>query len=231
MSETRIVLVVVAHPDDEALGCAGTLRRHADAGDSVCALSLTDGVGARGGDPAAQSRRAAAAQASAEALGFTWLPAANLPDNQLDTVPLLEIVQCIERAVEAVCPDLVYLHHPGDLNIDHQLAARAALTALRPQPGCTVRELRSFEVPSATEWSPADLSPVFHPDLFVEVEAVWPAVRKALSAYGEELRPAPHPRSIEAIEARAVLRGAQVGMLRSEAFRVLRRLVPAEGAP
>lgn len=228
---SRSVLAVVAHADDEVLGCGGALRRHVLAGDVVHVLRLTDGVGARGDDAAAAARRVVAERAAAEAIGFTWLPGGTFPDNRLDAVALLDVVQFVEAAFRAVSPELVYLHHPGDLNIDHAIAARAVLTAARPQPGAPVRELRAFEVPSSTEWAPVALSTPFLPDLYVDTSAVADAVQAALQAYGEELRPAPHARSLVGIDARAVLRGAEVGLPRAEAFAVLRRVVRAGDAP
>ena len=230
MSGPRTVLVVVAHSDDEALGCGATLRRHADQGDAVFALSLTDGVGARGDDPDAARRRADAAQASAQALGFSWLPAGSFPDNALDSVPLIDVVQFIEAAAAPLQPDLVYTHHAGDLNVDHQRVGQAVLTAFRPQPGRSVREIRTFEVASSTEWSHRSVSAPFQPNLYVDATAAWPAKEAALTAYAEELRPAPHARSLEGLDALARLRGAQVGYPRAEAFCVLRRLVAAGDA-
>lgn len=225
MTAPRTVLAVVAHTDDEALGCGGTLRRHADQGDAVWALSLTDGVGARGAAPPAAQRRAAAARAAAEALGLTWLPSATFPDNALDSVPLLSIVKWVEAATERLQPHLIYTHHGGDLNIDHQRVCRAVLTACRPQPGHPVREIRAFEVPSSTEWSHPSVTAPFQPHLYIDISATWPAKRRALQAYSEELRPPPHARSEAGVEALARLRGAQVGLPAAEAFMVLRRVV------
>jgi LmbE family N-acetylglucosaminyl deacetylase len=218
------VLVVAAHTDDEALGCGGTIRRHVERGDKVYASHLTDGVSSRTAGREAQRERSIAADKAADVLGFEWIAGGNFPDNAIDSIPLLEVVQFIEEVKKQVRPDLVYTHHGGDLNVDHRIAFQAALTAFRPQPGETVREIRTFEVASSTEWSDSSIAPNFAPNLFVDIADVWEHKRQALEAYHEEMRPFPHARSIEALDSLASWRGHQVGLERAEAFRIIRRI-------
>lgn len=220
------VLVVAAHSDDEVLGCGGALRRHVESGHRVTAVHLTDGVGSRrSGSGDAVERRRKASERAASVIGYEWSARGDFPDNALDTVPLLEVVRFVEDVVERVGPDVVYTHHGGDLNVDHQVVSRAALTALRPQPEAPRPEIRSFEVPSSTEWSHRSLTPEFTPSLFVDVSAHWESKVEALKCYREELRPAPHPRSLESIDALARTRGAEAGLERAEAFDMIRRVV------
>jgi LmbE family N-acetylglucosaminyl deacetylase len=221
------VLVVAAHADDEALGCGATLRRHANAGDEVFCVSLTDGVSSRRQPDAHESsaRRRDAAAESARILGFQWISAGTFPDNALDTVALLEIARFVEAAASEIRPALVYTHHGGDLNVDHRAAFQAVLTAFRPLPGGTCDEIRAFEVRSSTEWSHPSIAPPFRPNLYVGVHETWDAKRAALAAYAEELRPFPHSRSIEAVDALATSRGAEAGLVRAEAFEIVRRIV------
>ena len=226
---SMIVLVLVAHSDDETFGGGGAIKRHSDAGDRVVALSLTDGVGSRRAsderDAAAREagRRREAARKASALLGFTWLNGGDFRDNALDQYPLLDIVQFIEGRVKGLKPDLVYTHHHGDLNVDHRVVFEATMTAFRPQPGASVREIRSFEVPSATGWM-GKVSH-FNPDTWVDVASVWRAKREAMLAYEQELKPAPHARSLEGIEALARFRGATVGMELAEGFVTERRLL------
>lgn len=231
MSSSKSVLVVAAHTDDEALGCGGTLARHAARGDRVSALFMTNGVGARvqatGGQTGGQhaDRRATAAEKAGAALGIGKRFSEAFPDNAMDTVPLLEIVRAVEIAIAAVQPEVIYTHHAGDLNIDHALTARAVLTACRPQPGFCVTEIYAFEVPSSTEWAGPRVESAFLPSHFVDITDHWAAKRDALEAYREEMRPAPHSRSTEGLMALSAWRGAQVGMHRAEAFESLRTLI------
>ena len=219
------VLVIAAHPDDEALGCGGVLARHSGQGEEVHVLFLADGVTSR--DEAGEAEagaRAAAAFEAAKALGAKPPRFAGMPDNKLDTVPLLDVIKAVEEALAETAPDVVYTHHGGDLNVDHRIAHQAVLTACRPQPRSPVRAIYAFEVPSSTEWN--DQPEVFIPNRFVDISATLDAKMKALACYAGEMRPFPHPRSVEAIEALARWRGASAGLEAAEAFHVIRRVVP-----
>ena len=214
------ILAVAAHPDDEALGCGGTLARHAREGDEVYALFMTDGVGARGAGGATGRRKAA--QEAAKALGIKKCVFNRFPDNAMDGMPLLDVVKAVEKTIRQVAPHIIYTHHGGDLNIDHAVTARAVLTACRPLPGAGVEAIYGFEVLSSTEWAGPAPGNAFCPAHFVDIDTDFAAKRKAVNAYSPEMRPFPHPRSPEAIAALAVLRGAQAGMKKAEAFTVIR---------
>lgn len=209
------VLAIGAHADDVELGCGATLAKHIWAGDSVTVFHLSPGVGARPGDA---SRRIAMAYKAGEAIGGARVEVSECTDQQFDTFSLLSIVQHLER--QGFTPDVVYMHHRGDLNLDHVIAARVAETAYRPKPGRVPRIL-AFEVLSSTE-----LGSPFVPNVFVDVEGD-PMRRKlaALECYGDEIPPAPHPRSLEAVKALAVTRGASVGLHAAEAFVLLREVL------
>ena len=223
-SDRSTVLVVVAHPDDEVLGAGGTMARLARAGSKVHILFLADGVGARGADLVAAERRAQAARTAALCLGAQEPVFLGLPDNRLDSLDLLDITQAIERIVAKVEPSIVYTHHAGDLNIDHVICQRAMLTACRPLPGSKLRAIYAMEVPSSTEWATPAPQNAFLPTRFVDISAVQDIKRRALEAYAEEMRPFPHPRSIEVVEALATWRGATAGLPAAEAFMVLREV-------
>ncbi len=220
----RSILVVAAHADDEALGCGGSIARHAAEGDVVRVLFLADGVSSRdaGGDAQAQ-RRLAAAQQAAEILGVRAQRFLALPDNRLDTVALLDVVRPLEAAIAEWRPEVIYTHHHGDLNVDHRVAHQAVLTACRPQPGACVRTVLAFETVSSTEWSAHDLRP-FAPTWFVDISAFLDIKLRALAAYAEEMRAAPHARSMEGLRHLAHHRGHSVGMAAAEAFMPVRIL-------
>jgi LmbE family N-acetylglucosaminyl deacetylase len=213
------VLLVAAHPDDEVLGCGGMITHHTAEGSIVNVIFLADGVTARDhADSAERQRRQAAAHQAANFLGIHSVQFHDFPDNRLDTVELIEIVQTVEQAIAQYQPDWVLTHHAGDVNIDHQRVHQAVVTACRPQPGHCVKTLLFFEVPSSTEWQPPGSAPAFLPNWFVDISETLPCKLKALSAYAEELRPAPHPRSIASVEALARWRGATIGVDAAEAF-------------
>ena len=223
MPET--VLVVAAHGDDEALGCGGTMARHKAHGDAVHTLLLADGVTSRGcvADPGL--RKAAAAKA-AQLLGSEQPRFLGFPDNRLDTVALLDVVQAVEKVVEELYPNIIYTHHGGDLNIDHVITHRAVMTACRPVPNQSVCAIYGFEVQSSTEWGSVDQDNHFRPTRFVEITDQLETKLAALDCYKDEMRAFPHTRSSEAVEALARLRGSQVGLMAAEAFTVLRQVKP-----
>ncbi len=221
------VLVMAAHPDDEVLGCGGSLARFADAGARVHVAFLADGVGARVGDavstqnPGASPELAArreAAQRACKILGVSSISFDDFPDNRMDTVPLLDIVKRIETLITEHRPDTVLTHHAGDVNVDHRRIHEAMLAACRPQPGHPVRSLLAFEVPSSTEWQLVASGTTFAPNWFIDISASLARKLVALDAYAMELRAWPHPRSRRAVEHLARWRGASVGVDAAEAF-------------
>lgn len=218
------ILVVAAHPDDEVLGCGGTIVRHVAMGDRVDILFMADGEGARGGGAKAKRARMEAAFKSAKALGAKRPECLGFPDNRMDSVPILDVVQALEQAAAKLRPEIVYTHHHGDLNVDHRITHQAVMTAFRPVSGSFVRSIFGFEIPSSTEWASPHFADTFLPTMFVDITPYAESKRRALAAYAAEMRPAPHPRSAKSLEALARWRGACGGMTMAEAFTVLRML-------
>ena len=224
------ILVVAAHPDDEVLGCGGTIARHADEGDQVQVLIVAEGATSRqeqrNRNQASDelSALAQAAQKVGTILGAKGVELLDLPDNRLDSLDRLDLIKQIEGRIACHQPQVVYVHHAGDVNIDHRRLHEAVVTACRPTPGQPVRRLLSFEVASSTEWQAPGSAPPFQPNWFVDISAQWPRKREALEAYASEMRPWPHARSIKAVEHLARWRGAQVGVEAAEAFCLLRQL-------
>lgn len=221
----RTVLVVAAHADDEVIGCGGTLARHVANGDSVHAVFMADGVSSRPAhDEGEMTRRLAAASKAHEILSLKEVVFLGLPDNRMDSLPLLDLIQPLEAVIAKVSPQIVYTHHVGDLNIDHRLTHKAVLTACRPQPGTAVTEIMAFEIMSSTDWAAPAAIP-FVPNHFVNIADYLDIKFKALEAYSGEMRPPPHSRSIEHLRILAKHRGFSVGMKAAEAFVVVRSLL------
>ena len=132
-----------------------------------------------------------------EAAGVELL---DLPDNHLDSINRLDLIKQIEKKIDLHQPTIIYVHHAGDLNIDHRRLHEAVVTACRPTPGNTSRRLMSFEVASSTEWQPPGSAPVFQPNCFVDISTQWEHKRQALEEYSSEMHAWPHARSIDALE-------------------------------
>ncbi|MBV7316390.1 PIG-L deacetylase family protein [Shewanella sp. NIFS-20-20] len=221
---THKVLVVAAHPDDEVLGCAGTLLRHRRDGDRVELLFMTNGVGSRDVEHSESQLRQQTALAAAHSLDCPPPTFLDFGDNQMDAMPLLTVVKAIEAKIASYQPDIIYTHFGDDLNIDHAVTYRAVLTACRPQPGHSVQAIYCFEVPSSTEWALQSQS-AFRPQRYVDISDFSEAIARAQACYQQELRPWPHSRSVEAISALRQWRGACVGVRAAEAFMVEREIV------
>ena len=218
----KTVLVVAAHADDEALGCGGTIARHVEEGDAVHLVLMADGVHSRK-DASKEDlkRRVEASKRAQSILGASSSQSLELPDNLMDSVPLLEIVQKLEPILAGIQPSIIYTHHHGDLNVDHRLTHTAVMTACRPLPGSSVREIYGFEVLSSTEWATQQDSP-FLPNYFVDITQQLQTKLYALEAYAEEMRKTPHSRSMAHVEVLAHHRGYSVGVDAAEAFEVYR---------
>jgi LmbE family N-acetylglucosaminyl deacetylase len=226
------VLVIAAHPDDEILGCGGTMTRLAREGHEVRIAILAEGMSSRytqreHADERQLQHLHAGAQRAADKVGAKELVLCKLPDNRLDTVPLLDVVKLVEELVTRFRPEVIYTHHPGDLNIDHGVVHRAVLTATRPVAGRCVREIYAFEVPSSTEWAFQRLEPSFRPNVFVDITDTLETKIEALAFYDTETRKFPHPRSAEALRAIAARWGSVAGLPAVEAFELIRSVRPA----
>jgi len=224
--KARRILIVASHPDDEVLGCGGTIAQLAREHE-VHIIILGEGVSSRYNhrqDVARQElqqiqdeARAVAALLNARSVDF-----GGLPDNRFDELPLLDVIKEVKRRVDELQPEVIYTHHPGDLNIDHQITFRAVLTATRPMRGCPVREIYAFEVLSSSEWAFQRFEPTFKPNVFVDVSGTIETKVRAMLTYTGEVRPFPHPRSPEAIRALARRWGSVVGVEYAEALELVR---------
>ena len=221
-------LVVAAHPDDEVLGCGGTIAKAAAEGAHVHVAFLADGVFSRPGDPEARrdelAARRSAAKAACHILGVQSVSFGDFPDNRMDTVAMLDVARAVETLIADHVPDTIYTHHAGDVNVDHQVIHAAVVTACRAQRGHPVKTVLSFEIPSSTEWQFAGSAPCFAPNWFVDIASTIDRKMAALEAYAMELREWPHPRSARGVEHLARWRGATIGVDAAEAFVLGRRI-------
>ena len=224
------ILVVAAHPDDEVLGCGGTIARSVAEGHRVTVAILGQGAASRysPGTPESVAEVAELVEMSRNAgriLGTDDVRHFGLPDNRFDSVDLLDVVKILEELGRELQPEVVYTQHGGDLNVDHAITFRAAMTAFRPVPGTGVSALYAYEVASSTEWAFGKYAPAFVPDTFVDIGTCLELKLKAMAAYAGELREFPHPRSIRALRIQAEERGVCIGVAAAEAFATIWRRI------
>jgi LmbE family N-acetylglucosaminyl deacetylase len=223
------VLVVAAHPDDDVLGCGGTIAKLSEQGHSVHIAILGEGITARherreDADPARLEDLHECSRRAAEVVGARGASILGFPDNRFDTVPLLDIVKTVEDLVQRIEARVIYTHHGGDLNIDHVVVNRSVLTATRPGTAQPVEEIFAFEVPSSTEWSFQQFEPTFRPNVFVDISETLETKIQANACYESEMRPFPHPRSPEALRAISQRWGSVSGCAAAEAFELIRSI-------
>ena len=217
------VAVIGAHPDDELLGAGGTIALHTRAGHEVHAIVVADGAGSRYPAELAVTLEKQAGRA-AEILGLASLRFLELPDQRLDTIPLIDLTQRLEAMLDGINPEIVYTHFPEDVNDDHRVVARCAWVACRPYRR-PLRKFAVFETPSSTEWAWPGPQTSLQPNLFVDVTETIDIKIGAMECYETELRDYPHPRSARALRERAAYWGSHIGRSAAEPFRVLREVV------
>ena len=216
-------LVIAAHPDDEVLGCGGSMAKWIKEGHEVHILIMAEGITSREKLRDKEKNRkeistlSQSAVNSANVLGVNSINFLNYPDNRMDSVDLLDIIKSIEDYISKFKPDTLVTHHINDLNIDHQIIHRAVLTASRPQPNFCVKKVISYEVPSSTEWQSSTIK-AFQPNYFEDISNTLRNKIEALKIYDSEMREWPHARSIEAIKHLAAWRGSSIGCEAAEAF-------------
>ncbi len=218
------ILVIGAHPDDEVLGLGGTLARHVKDGDAVFPLIFADGSQVRYVEEQREKLKLACMKSCVE-LGLQAPEFLGFPDQKLDTLSQMELVQALEARVQKLKPEVVYTHHFGDINRDHQVLNEVTLVATRPKPGNKVLRVLSYMVPSSTDWAPCTFDRAFLPNWFVDISDTIDEKLRAVSHYSSEIPPYPHPRSLEAIRNQAKFWGSSIGFEYAEPFVLLRNLI------
>ena len=224
------VLVIAAHPDDELLGCGGTIALHSLVGDDVSIIIAAEGATSRGDINQENifenetNYLKECSQNAAALLGVKNVKMLELPDNRMDSLDRLDLIKLIEFNLNRIKPTVVYTHHSGDLNVDHRRLHEAVVTACRPKPNFFVKRILTFETLSSTEWQSNGNGAFFQPNWYVDISSVLEKKINALSFYESEICDWPHPRSKEAIAILAKYRGSQVGKNAAEGFFLLRNI-------
>jgi len=223
------ILVIAAHPDDEVLGCGGTLSKFSKLGYKINVAFFSDGVTSRSLKFTKKKndilQRRKSSYKAAKILGIKKIEFFNLPDNQFDTVPLLKIVQLTEKLIKKYTPSTIFTHYDNDLNIDHRIISQAVTTATRPYMNTLVKKILLFEVLSSSEWNFSSSSKSFSPNFFVNITNELSTKIKAMRCYSQELRKWPHPRSLEGITNLAKVRGSACGLKSAESFIIIREII------
>ena len=230
MFNSARIMIVAAHPDDELLGTGATMHRLIHEQDvQIHVVILGEGITSRSEqrDKKIWEKELVAHQKNIfeaqKNIGYSSVSIYQLPDNRFDTVALLDIVKIIEAEKIKFKPDIIFTHHGGDLNIDHQRTFEAVMTGCRPMKGESTSSIITFETPSSTEWQASTEPRRFTPNFFMKVstENVQAKIN-GMECYQYEKRSYPHPRSSQALTLRAQNWGVSAGCDFAEAFCIVR---------
>ncbi len=216
---TDRILVVGTHPDDELLGCGGTIALHTRAGDHVTSVIVCEGESLRYGQEGVG--QSANIKSAARTLGVEDTRLLGFPDQRLDTLTLTEIITPLEKTVRDVRPKIIYCQHGGDINRDHELLFKALLVATRPTEQY-IQSIYAFDTASSTEWA---YPRTFIPDIWVDISSTLKVKLQAMACYKSEVRDYPHPRSLPALEYRAKAWGNRSCLDAAEVFMTVRRVI------
>lgn len=217
------ILVIAPHPDDEVLGCGGTMIRNVEEGNEVYVCVVTKGF-----PPLFNAERTALNRqdtiACHEAIGIKETFFLDFPSTQLETIARSDFNGKILEVIRTLVPDEVYIPHWGDMQKDHQMVAEACMVAVRPKYMPQVKRVYSYETMSETAWNAPNIQNEFIPNVYVDISDTIEEKKKALSFFKLQVSDFPDARSLEAIDALARYRGAIANMKAAEAFMLIREL-------
>lgn len=218
------VLVVAPHADDEVLGVGGTIAKYIDEGNEVCVCVITTGHPSMFRQEVLDKLRNEAIE-SHKFLGVNQTYFLDLPAVMLSEVPKHEVNQKINGVIDEVQPDVVFIPHFGDMHLDHYIVSQASMVGVRPIKNHRILEVYSYETLSETEWNIPHVTNAFIPNTYIDITDYLDKKKIAMEHFTTQLTEFPHPRSIEAIESLAKLRGSTIGVKAAEAFCLVRRII------
>jgi LmbE family N-acetylglucosaminyl deacetylase len=221
------ILIIAPHPDDEVLGCGGTIKKWTKEGNEVYLCVVTKGYAPDWTEEFIKNRKKEA-DSSAKILGIRKVFFLDLPTVKLDTVPQKDINDAITRCVEEVEPEVLYIPHRGDLNKDHKIVFESSLVASRTKPNFSIKKILSYETLSETEWGNQKvekLEDVFLPNVYVDISDTIEDKLEAMKCYKSEVKEFPHPRSLKGITVLSEKRGMESGLKNAEAFMAIKEVI------
>lgn len=217
------ILVVAVHPDDETLGCGGTLLKHKAQGDEIHWLIVTAMTTECGFTPEAIARRAREIETVEKMYGFDSVHRLGFSATRLDEVPMSQLVAAMSKVFQSVQPNQVFLPFQHDVHSDHKHAFAAAYSCTKSFRYPSVRKVMMVETLSETDFAQSS-NGGFFPNMFVNITEYFERKLEILRTYQSELHPHPFPRSEESIKALALLRGAASGCNYAESFMMLKEI-------
>lgn len=218
------ILIIAPHPDDEVLGCGGTIKKHSQKGDEVYLCIVTKGY-TPDWSQEYMDKVERGLEESSKILGIKDTFFLGFPTAKLDTVPQKELNDSISKCLDKVKPEVLYIPFDGDASADHRLTFEAVMVAARPLLKSKIKKILCYEVLSETDFALSFSEKPFLPNVYIDIFDTLDEKLKAMSCYKTELKNFPHPRSLEGIKILAEKRGGEVGIRSAEAFKLIRHIV------
>lgn len=218
------ILIVAPHPDDETLGCGGTILKHKMDGDHVCWLIITNISTEDGYDSKTVETRQKEIQHVGEQYEFNESFKLDLPTTKLDMLPISEMIRKVSAIIDKLKPEVVYIPNSSDVHTDHKITFDVMISALKSFRCPFLKRVLMYEVISETEFSPGIAGNLFVPNSFSDISSFLEQKLSIMKIYRGEMLEPPFPRSADNLKALAIFRGATVGVKYAEAFVVLKEL-------
>jgi len=219
------ILIIAPHPDDETLGCGGTILKHIDKGDDVYWLILTNISEKEGWKTEKVSERQEEIEKVAIEYGFNKTFNFDFPTTKLDTIPIGKLIGEISKVINEVKPHTIYLQNRSDVHTDHQIAFKAVWSCTKSFRYPFINRILMYETLSETEFAPALPETVFIPNVFIDISDYFEKKMKIMKIYNSEIMESPLPRSLNTIETLAKYRGSRISKKYAEAFVLLEQII------
>ena len=215
------ILAVSVHPDDETLGCGGTLLKHNEKGDKIFWLILTRANDKVTSIPNIVNLQKQYVNKVAATYNFEDFKQLSFLTTELDRYPLGEIIREISNYIDQIEPSVIYFNHCNDVHSDHRIAFDAIYSCTKSFRYPFITKILMYETLSETEFDPALPCASFIPNVYVDITDYLDQKIEIMKLYETELMEEPYPRSISSIEALARFRGSRAGVKYAEAFMLL----------
>lgn len=216
------ILVVSVHPDDETLGCAGTLLKHVENGDEIFWMIITKVDTSVGFKKEFVSDRKVQIDTVSKMYNIKKVFELGFLTTRLHLIDFNELINKISLVMNEIKPEIVYMNNRTDVHTDHQIAAKAVISCTKSFRYSFIKKILMYECVSETEIAPPFVENAFLPNVFSDITKYMDKKLEIMKVYKSEVQEVPLPRSIENIKAVATYRGASCGCEFAEAFMLIR---------
>lgn len=218
------ILVIAPHPDDEVLGCGGAIVKYASEGHDVYVAVVTKGCEPLFPESQVRQVRNECMEAD-RLLGVKQTIFMDFPASMLESVSRYEFNGAFLKLIQDIKPDIVFIPHRGDMQIDHKMTVDAAMVALRPKYDHIVKKIYAYETLSETGWDIPNTVNEFIPTCYIDISDVLESKLEAINMFKSQISDFPNARSLETIKALAQYRGSMMNLKAAEAFMLIREIV------